>query len=245
MINDLMLLAGSDIPFEGAQLTIHQPTIKEIGYIGEEAFFTGVEYLKFSKDVLKEEDRINLESYTDFDILMSMIGQKQNMDMQKIKVCMEMVLTLIFPNYQISFDKGKIIIQQDDNQHFIDGNNFDEFKKIIHNMFNMDGEPEDAYNPSGQLASKIAEKLKKRRQQLMEAKDMPDQKISILNRYISILVVGEQKDMNDFMNYTPYQLFDEFRRYELKIQYDMYIQAKMAGAKDVEEVEDWMKDLHP
>ena len=96
MLNNLLLLAGNDIPFPQAQITIHQPTIKEIGYIGEEMFFTGIEYLKFSKDILTEEDRINLEQYDDFDILMSMVKQK-NIEMQRIKLSMQMVLGLIFP----------------------------------------------------------------------------------------------------------------------------------------------------
>lgn len=243
MINDLMLLAGNDIPFTAAQITIHQPTIKEIGYIGEEAFFTGIEYLKFSKDILSEEDRINLERYTDFDILMSMIKQK-NIEMQKIKISMEMVLSLIFPEYQISFS-NIILLKKEQEEHMINSTNFSEFKSIIAKMFALDkGEGDNTdYNPGGKLAKQIAEKLKKRRQQLAENK--PPQKIAILNRYVSILSVGLQKDMNALMNYTVYQLFDEFNRYELKIGYDIYIQAKMAGAKDLKEVEDWMKDLHP
>ena len=53
MLNDLLLLSGNDIPFESANLIIHQPTIKEIAYIGEDAFFTGCDFLKFSKDRLK------------------------------------------------------------------------------------------------------------------------------------------------------------------------------------------------
>ena len=243
MMNDLMLLAGNDIPFPGAQVTLHQPTIKEIGYIGEEAFFTGVEYLKFSKDILSEEDRINLERYTDFDILMSMMKQK-NVEILKIKVSMEMVLSLIFPEYQIIFN-DVILLKKDQESHEINANNFADFKSIISQMFSLDkGDGENTeYNPGGKLAKQIAEKLKKRRQQLAENK--PQQKIAILNRYISILAVGLQKDMNSLMNYTVYQLFDEFNRYELKIGYDIYIQAKMAGAKDLKEVEDWMKDLHP
>ena len=40
------------------------------------------------------------------------------------------------------------------------------------------------------------------------------------------------------LNYTIYQLYDIYRRYELKAGYDMYVQAKMAGAKDLKEVED-------
>ena len=243
MINDLMLLAGNDIPFTKAQVTIHQPTIKEIGYIGEEAFFTGIEYLKFSKDILSEEDRINLERYTDFDILMSMMKQK-TIEMQKIKISMEMVLSLIFPEYQIIFN-NVILLKKEQEEHIINNDNYNEFKTILNKMFVLDKEDEENpdYNPGGKLAKQIAEKLKKRRQQLAENK--PPQKIAIFNRYVSILSVGLQKDMNSLMNYTVYQLFDEFTRYELKVGYDIYIQAKMAGAKDLKEVEDWMKDLHP
>ena len=32
------------------------------------------------------------------------------------------------------------------------------------------------------------------------------------------------------MNYTVFQLFDEFKRFELKVGYDIYFQAKLAGA---------------
>ena len=41
-----------------------------------------------------------------------------------------------------------------------------------------------------------------------------------------------------------YQLFDEYQRFELKMQSDWYLQARLAGAKDLKEVEDWMKDIH-
>ena len=46
------------------------------------------------------------------------------------------------------------------------------------------------------------------------------------------------------MNYTVYQLYDEFQRFELKQNFDIYLQAKMAGAKDMEEVDNWMKEIH-
>ena len=53
---------------------MHQPTIKEISLIGEEALFTGCELLKFSKDMLTLEDQNHLLNYTDFNILMSIIN---------------------------------------------------------------------------------------------------------------------------------------------------------------------------
>ena len=55
MISELTLQAGIDIPFPDAQLIIHPPTIREIGYIGEEAFFTGSQILSFSKDHTKSQ----------------------------------------------------------------------------------------------------------------------------------------------------------------------------------------------
>ena len=96
------------------------------------------------------------------------------------------------------------------------------------------------------MAKRIADKFKKRQEQLnkLAQEALGDGKrIAILSRYASILAVGLQKDYNDLMQYTVYQLYDEFQRFQLKVQWDAYIQAKMAGAKDLEEVDNWMIDL--
>lgn len=243
MVNDLLLLSGNDIPFVSAQITIHQPTIKEIAYIGEEAFFTGCQLLNFSKNILSEEDKVNLEDKSNFDILIAIL-REQNAVMQKNRNCVDMVLALIFPEYEISFEKDCIKISKENEEHKIDNSNYEEFKSVISSVFSFgnskDSKPD--FNPSGDLAKKIAEKLNKRHQKLAEVK--PTQKVDILSRYVSILSVGEQKDMNALLNYTTYQLFDEFKRYELKMGHDIYVQAKMAGAKDLKEVEDWMQDIH-
>ena len=243
MINDLLLLSGNDIPFIQAQITIHQPTIKEIAYIGEENFFTGCQLLNFSKNILSEEDKVNLENRTNFDILIAIL-REQNAVMQKNRNCVNMVLALVFPEYEISFEKDYIKLKKENEEHKIDNSNYEEFKSVISSVFSFgnskDSKPD--FNPSGDLAKKIAEKLNKRHQKLAEVK--PAQKVDILSRYVSILSVGEQKDMNALLNYTTYQLFDEFKRYELKMGHDIYVQAKMAGAKDLKEVEDWMQDIH-
>lgn len=68
--------------------------------------------------------------------------------------------------------------------------------------------------------------------------------INIFDRYISILAVGQKKNVNDFNDYTVYQLLDEFTRYQKKESYDMYISAKMAGAQNLEDVDNWMEDIH-
>ena len=79
--------------------------------------------------------------------------------------------------------------------------------------------------------------------QLANEKDKNTKRISILSRYASILAVGLQKDLKGLMNYTVCQLYDEFQRFQLKVQWDAYIQARIAGAKDLDEVDNWMIDL--
>ena len=241
-MDDLLFLSGNDIPFVEAQITIHQPTIKEIAYIGEEAFFTGCELINFSKNILSKEDKMNLENKTNFDILIAILKER-NAVMQKNRNCVEMVLALIFPYYTIDISNDCIILKKEEEIHLINNDNFESFKLIFNQMFSFSREDVRDYNPSGELARKIAEKFQKRHQKLAELKQ-DRKKIDILSRYVSVLAVGEHKDINSLLNLSVYQLFDEFERFKLKMHYDVYLQAKMAGAKDLKEVEDWMKDIH-
>lgn len=248
MKNELLLLAGSDIPFPEARVTIHQPTLKEISYIGEKAFFMGCGFLDFSKNLLNESDKNNLVNYDDFDILMSIMINSDKSVRSTVDSAM-LVLSLIFPLYEVSVRKDKVaIILIKDNEEFqINKYNFSVFKEIIVNMFNlkMSDDTMDKYNPEGDMAKRIAEKFKKRHEQLSRLKEEinPEKGFSVLSRYASILAVGLQKDLNELMNYTVYQLYDEFQRFQLKVQWDAYVQAKIAGAKDLEEVDNWMIDL--
>ena len=246
MTNDLLLLSGNDIPIEEIHLLLHPPTIKEIAYIGEEAFFGGCEFLKFNKNKLNTEDRNRLENISNFEILMSIMREK-NPSVQKTKTFATMVLALLFPTYEIQINEKDmlIIFKQKDNIFYLNKDNYDIFIKYLNEILCLGGGANDSdYNPSGDLASQIADKLRDRHNKLAAKQGKDGQKIAILSRYISILAVGENKDMNSLLNYTIYQLFDEFRRFQLKLAWDIHIKAQLAGAKDLEEVEDWMDDIH-
>lgn len=246
MKNELLLLAGSDIPFPEARVTIHQPTLKEIGYIGEKTFFMGCSFLDFSKNLLNYTDKNKLSEINDFDILMSIMINR-NEEVSSIVDSALAVLSLIFPLYDVEVRKDKvaIILKQDSQEFEINKTNFPIFKSIIVEMFNLKHTDNDIYNPEGNMAKKIAEKLKKRHEYLSKLKGNIDfeKGVSVLSRYASILAIGLQKDLNQLMNYTVYQLYDEFQRFQLKTQWDAYVQARMAGAKDLEEVDNWMIDL--
>ena len=247
MVNDLLLLSGNDIPFPGARVNIHQPTLKEIAMIGEDQFFVGCGFLNFSKELLSDSDKVKLSNYNDFDIFMSIVTN-QTKDTKRSLEAAFLVLTLIFPLYQISVRDNMIVLSKEKEELFINRNNFDEFKSIIIAMFNLNisGKGNENYNPAGDMAARIAEKFKKRHEQLAKITQErlgDDKRISILSRYASILAIGLQLSLNEIMQWTVCQLYDEFQRFQLKVQWDAYIQARMAGAKDLEEVDNWMIDF--
>ena len=241
--NELLLLSGNDIPFYGGHISIHPPTIKEIGMIGEEEFHIGSRFLLFDKDNLNTQDKSGLENKSNFDIFMSVMNSRQS---AVHKTDALLVLTLLFPTAKLKIEQDKILLQQENIsvESSITKYNFEEFQQIIRQMFCLDTlEGGEEYNPADDLAKKIAEKFKKRKQQLSQQQN-EGKKIDLFSRYISILSVGLQKNMNDLLNYTVYQLFDEFKRYQMKQDFDIYVQAKMAGAQDLEEVKNWMESIH-
>lgn len=243
MIDNLLLLSGNDLPFPEAAITIHHPTLREIAYVGEDNFFNGYQLLNISKNLLTDEDKSNLDDLTNFDILIAILGER-NAVMQKNRNCVKMVLALLFPTCSVEIG-ANIILTNDEGQHILNKYNFDSFQAIIKKMFTF-GEPEEGtqtnFNPDGELAKKIADKLKKRHQKLAEKNN--EEATNFIGRYVSIISVGLQQDINTIFNYTLYQLFDTIRRYQLKEGYDIYIKAKMAGAQDLKEPEDWMKEIH-
>lgn len=244
MLDSLLLLSGNDIPFIEAQLTIHNPTLKEIAYVGEESFLNGYQTLNISKNFLSEEDKVNLGDISNFDILIAILRER-NAVMQKNRSCVLMVLALLFPSYAISLNKDSIALKKEGTEevYFLNKENFDIFQRIIKQMFSFGPDDQESdFNPDGALASKIAEKLRKRHQKLAEKET--GSKVDVYSRFASVLAIAMNLSVKDVMEFTPYQLFDQLNRYELKASYDNNIQARLAGAKDIKDPEDWMRDVH-
>ena len=247
MKNELLLLAGSDIPFPEARVTIHQPTLKEIGYIGEKTFFMGCGLLDFSKDLLNIPNKEKIQEINEFDILISIMINRDDSTKQVVDSAFA-VLSLIFPLYEVSVRENPvaIILKKDLEELEINKKNFSQFKAILVSMFDLKNQNQsEKYNPQGDMAKRIADKFKQRQKQLNQFKEEFDLEkgVAVLSRYASILAIGLQKNLNDLMKYTVYQLYNEFQRFQLKVQWDAHVQARMAGAKDLEEVDNWMIDL--
>ena len=247
-MNELLLLSGLDIPFPEAGISIHQPTMKELALMGEDRFFSGLQLLNFSKENLTEQDKTLLGNQNNFDIIMSII-RDNSLESRSSRVNVMMLFTFMFPEYRINIDKNEIFLASENNEEevaSINRDNYESFLKIVNAMFCNMAESENEYKAGNAAAQKLIDKFKNRQKKLAELKkENEKEKVSVFGRFISILAVGEHKDINSFFNYTVFQLMDEYQRFELKEENDIYLKAKIAGATGMNEVDNWMKDLHP
>jgi hypothetical protein len=150
-IDKLLLQTGGDIPFTPAGVTIHNPSLKEIGYIGEKNFHIGCHFLSFNKDNLSEKDKIGLENKSDFEIFMSGMNSREK---AIHKVDAMMVLAILFPQYKIKIEKDKILLQLENFSSSINEQNYSEFKSVLNQVFCLNlSEGEGEYDPADALAA--------------------------------------------------------------------------------------------
>ena len=235
-----------DIPFPSAQIVIHQPSINEIQLIGETTQIIGVNAI--TKDYQNFQDNSGLENLSNFDILMKIISSKTEQTRQ-VTEAIQQLFVLLFPTCQTFFTPGSILLKDEKQMHMIDNNNFEDFRKIIYDMFclaELHGEAEQDYNPAGDRARAIVEKFRKKHEYLAELRKERGEHtelMSLYGRYINILAVGEHKDKNVLSNYSVYQLVEEFKRFQLKESFDFTYQAKLAGITKIKDPKDWMTDM--
>ena len=214
-MDELLLLSGNDIPFPEANLIIHQPRLKEIAYMTEQKFWMSSQLLAFDKEKdFNDKDRNDLSNWSNFNIIMSMIENK-DLASKEAKKNLLSLLSLLFPLYDLAITDGAIVFQlkgdlvNSDEIFIINSQNFDKFQQIIIKIFRLGNNKKDDFNPRGELAKKIADKIRKGQQRRAQLAPEANKKISILSRYVSILAVGENKTINDLMEYTVYQLMDQ------------------------------------
>lgn len=239
MIDQLLLLTGNDIPFNSAATLIHQPKIKEIALLGEEKFITGTQFLNFSKDSLSERDKIKLEKIHNFKILMTVLMKNRDAIKQ-----VENILTLLFPFYQKKILPDRIMFYNKDNfsNFIISEENFDQFQEIIKQIFCLKRIfQETSYNVKTDKGRALVEKFRRRKEKLSKLK--ANKKESIFYKRILALAVGQHKDINSFLQYTVFQLFNQFEAFCKKENYDAYFSLKIAGAKDIENQNYWINNI--
>lgn len=237
----LALMCGIDIPIPELQTTIHQPTIKEISYIGEQEFFIGLQTLSINKNMLAQGNSV-LENTTNFQIFMTIMKEQETKDKKDAVINF---FQLVFPGSQVIFTPMSILLNKEGQQTLVDENNFDILQEIIKQIFCVNSGPMDqtTFNPADQKAREIAEKLMRGRQRVAEQKGETNS--SAFGRYLSILTIGlNAMSLSEAMNLTIYQMYDLVERYTLYLNWDLDIRTRLAGGKPDSKPDDWMKNIH-
>ena len=248
-IDKLTLISGIDIPIPELRVNIHQPTIREIAYIGEKSFYMSAQvltmtvesFLQNNGETLSKEDKEALSEMSNFQLIMMMANTEPI-----VKVNTITLLTLLFPKCIIEIEERFIMLIDSETKQSIvlDDNNFSVLQEIVTILLCLDsGKQKEEFNPIGDRAAAIAEKIKKGRAKVAALKGEEPKESSFLSKYISGLGIGTNTlNLINVLDLTLYQLFDQMERFGLREAHNMSIKAKMAGAKDVEDVE-WLKDI--
>ena len=237
----LALELGSDIPIPECQLVLHQPTMKEIAFMGEHEFFVGVQTLTLHKSMFMDKDKGVPESITNFQIFMTIVNGKETADKKEI---VKQLFLIIFPKYKVLFTPNSILFQDDSGNHMVDASNFESLQEILRMVFCVNSTDMDkqAFNPANDAAKEIAEKLMRGRQRV--AAQSGENNHSIFSQYLSVLVIGTQLGFNELQTYTMYQIFDLMERYSLYTNWDIDLRCRLAGGKPDTQPDNWMKNIH-
>ena len=244
-VDGLLLISGNDIPFPGARLTIHQPTLKEIAYINEASFWMGCELLKFDKNIFKGQDLEKLSQFSNLALLLTMV-EDNHIDTKKAKINLIFILALLFPQYKMKFQNLKIILihSETGEEFIINDENFPILQNIVKQIFCLTNLANKQYDPSGKLAERIARQIKEGQKKRAQLGPINQKDLNIFNRYISILATAKQKSIKEIMDYTVYQLMDEYNRFMLWYSSGQWFKLKIAGATGMDQQPDWFKDIH-
>lgn len=238
----LALMAGTDIPIPECQLVIHQPRIKEIAYLGETNFLTAAQCLCLYKSMFKNQESL-LEDVSNFQIFMMIMQDKESKDK---KEDVQNLLSILVPGKKAVFTPRSLLLNSSDGSIIIDENNFEILQKVLREVFcvssnAMSGQQE--FNPAGEKAREIAEKLMRGRQRVAEQKG--EAQASMFVQYLSILTIGlNSMSLEDCLNLTIFQMYDLVERYTLYMNYDIDIRSRLAGAKPDSKPDNWMKNIH-
>ena len=237
----LALMCGIDIPIPEYQMAIHQPTLKEIAFIGEKDFFTGIQCLCLNKSMFTQDESL-LETANNFQIFMTIMSQPEAADK---KAAVQQVFTLLFPTIKVILTPRTIMLTGEGKTTVIDENNFEYLQAAISSICCLKTGPMDqtVFNPADAQAREIAEKLMRGRQRVAAQKGTSN--ISLFSQYLSTLCIGvPSMSLSQAMNLTIYQLYDLIERYMLYVNQDMDIKARLAGGSPDSKPDNWMKNIH-
>lgn len=242
-----LYLSGSQVPIKKCGIFVTQPKIKQIAQFGEDDFLMATQLFADTENFIGDVREGNplLGDRSDFQILMIILHQDS-----QLRDCVDKFFALAFPDYNVEFSKNSIDFKIEGTEGLkgsVNPFNYESFSQTIKELFQLKGKSESDYNPANDKAKEIAEKLRKGREKANKSSGKSQNVGSLFGTYISILSVGMSMDMNIFYDYTPFQIYDTFNRYWMKVQSDFYTKISTTPMMDTSKMEapqEWTDNIY-
>ena len=126
----------------------------------------------------------------------------------------------------------------------VDTRNFEILQDTLRKVFCISQGPMDqqAFNPGGDKAKAIADKIMKGRERIAAEKNSGSS--STFSQYLSILAIGLNKTIPELTELTMFQLYDLIERYQLWVSWDLDVRIRIGGGKPDDKPDNWMKNIH-
>lgn len=240
----LQHFTGTDVPIPELRLTLHQPTLKELSYLGtDNDIFSAIRFLILEKDKYFQGVQGNLQ-ITNFQVFSTIL---QESNAKELKSTVFSLLMILFPNYSFMFSPSGGLIATNIEENItvlIDDNNFPVLQQKCKECFRTDKlfANEQEYNPVNKKAQEIADKIKQGRARVAAQKANLGEESQIA-RYVSILSVGLKLSPLEITQWTLPTLFEIFERFNLNLAWNIDLQVRTAGGSPNKAAEDWTKEL--
>lgn len=261
-VDKLTLITGANIRLPKYNLIVTQPTIKDIGEVGEVEFFKAVNSFFPPREPLEEiidsiegfsenEKTIIKEDMTDYDHLIFLlkvteVAAQEGDETIGILELFTTVIELMIPSHKLVFDieTETLILKpqtKEDKIIVIDESLFSILQSITNQVFKVSDifTTEQKQSEMSEAAKRIAQKIEEGERRIREQKGEVDDDGEVISRIVSIL--GMKIDLSTIVNMTVYQLLNQFERFNLYSSHQQALQAATAGA-DVE-IENWYKKI--
>lgn len=237
---------GGEVSIRDCNIVLTQPTVKAIMIAGEDLFLSAVNFISQMSNMLAEvqKEETEVKILSELQLFIALYKQEP-----KVRYELDALFYMIFPQYKVKVTDNSIdFIQEKIIKGRINPFNFPSFQKVVTELFLPYIAQKEEYNPATEKAKEIAEKLKKGKEKRLQQKNNgKDGDISLFSNYISILAIGMKMDLNIFLNYTPFQLYDTFMRYNKKEAYERYWDISTIPFSDTSSLEapdEWTSNLY-
>lgn len=248
-----LYLSGQPVKIDACGIYIIQPKIKDIVQFGEQDFFTIVKMfhdITIITETIKQGNSV-LNEVPDFQILIELLRDEKG----EIRKYANMLFQLCCPDFLVEYSAHSIdfkIEEKGVTVGMLNSFTYSDFAETLGELFLPQLEnQENVYHidESNIQSKRLLEKIKKNRERLAKASSQKDGNISLFGLYSSILSIGLQIDINAIYNYTPFQLYDSFKRLITKYQRDRYesmLLVPFADTKSLQEnpVDSWFENLY-